>query len=696
MALALVAWVLAGHCLAAPGDSPVRVALAKVERALDQEPDRTGLRVHWALDRLEGELSRAAPPRREDLLAILTRLDEATSSSDQGELVALRDAVQAWQVRLAGPSPLAEEARARADEFRPLGQADLQAARQELQQTLDRLDSRLRKDGENGAAWKKHLRIDVLTGKMAEATPDQESLEALLERFQGDHVGLELIWFRDVCDALRRYVEVARILATPEMPGQYRDFMTQLAGALDQYANQPSEELATSIYGALVWLDDARQAPELVAAIRTAYQQPNLHVMLSEPFVTAGLEGPVERDEEIRDCILKTSIFGTGKVSGWIDAQLVPSTDIATIELLVKTTTISHTIGYNGPARIYSLGTTEILASKRLQLDANGLIGSPAASRARTRSTTLDIQTKRGSKLVERLAWKRAGKLKGRADAIAGQHAEKKANRRTDEEAADRLSDVNRRYEDKIRVPLRVRRLFPERLAFRSSDTRMEVDGLQARGVQLASAFPAPAITAEQPDMAVQIHESMIHNITADMFAGRTIRIEDLQDLAQDTLGRIPPALELDEDREPWGITFAKRRPVSVSFDDGLFRLVLRVERFYRGDEPVQGMNVSVSYRVQPVPGGFQAARQGDVEVFPPGFQPGSGRQIPPRLQAIRSVMMRRFSKVFPPAFDMAGFVPPGEWKDFGRLQPVQVTADDQWMVLAWRKADTSATASVR
>lgn len=688
MVVALLSLAAVAECRAAPGDAPVRAALARVERLLDRDPQGEGWRAYLALDQLEKEMGSPSPPDVDRLLPTLTRLEGKAPGLERVEFAALREAVRTWQGRVTGAGPLAELARQLADQYHPLTEADLQAAKAAFDEALERLTARLQRDGANGEAWSRYLQIDELRQALSATPPDLPTLEALLERYQGGHRGLELTWFRDVSDSLRRYIEVARVLSTPNMAEHYRGFMLQLADALEKYAAEPTEELAIAIQGALVWLDDASQSPSLVAAAREAYQKPNMHAEISAALVAAGLEGPVDREEDVRDCILDTAIFGTGDVTGWTNARLIPSDDVALIELFVDTTTISRTVGYNGPVRIYSLGRTTIHVLKRLQFDSDGVTALPAVSDARTRSRTLDIQTKRGSRLVEWLAWRRSRKLQGRANAIAAQHAEVKANNRADEEAAERVAETNERYEEKLRGPLRLRRLFPDQLQLSTTESTLQIDGLQAFGVQLGAAFPAPAITAERPDMALQVHESLVHNVTTDLFAGRTVRIEDLQDLAQDTLGRIPPELELDEDREPWGITFARQRPVSVSFDDGLATLVLRADRFYQDDEPVQGMDVSVTYRFVPTPTGFRAERQGEVEVYPPGFGPGSGRRVPARLQAIRSVMTRRFSKVFPPTAEMTGFTPPGEWEDFGHLRPVQVTPDDEWLAIAWRKAE--------
>ncbi len=157
-----------------------------------------------------------------------------------------------------------------------------------------------------------------------------------------------------------------------------------------------------------------------------------------------------------------------------------------------------------------------------------------------------------------------------------------------------------------------------------------------------------------------------------------------MQKAVTDTLGHLPDKMKGDEDGKPWGITFATRQPISVTFADGGYKIAIHGVRYYKGDDIHPGMNVSAAYKIEKAPGGFKAVRQGDIQVFPPDFVPG--KQIDARRQVIRKLLEKRFAKIFEPEIVGAGLELPGKWKAAGTLQPIQVVAHDGWLVIAWKR----------
>ena len=108
--------------------------------------------------------------------------------------------------------------------------------------------------------------------------------------------------------------------------------------------------------------------------------------------------------------------------------------------------------------------------------------------------------------------------------------------------------------------------------------------------------------------------------------------------MVSDLLGYVPPQLKPDEDREPWTIVFARQQPITVTFADGGFSFTLRGQQFFKGDKPYPGMNVTAAYKFAKANGVLQAVRQGELEVFPPNFVPGS-RQLNVPEQVIRTLL---------------------------------------------------------
>ena len=101
-------------------------------------------------------------------------------------------------------------------------------------------------------------------------------------------------------------------------------------------------------------------------------------------------------------------------------------------------------------------------------------------------------------------------------------------------------------------------------------------------------------------------------------------------------------------------------------------------------------MNVSAAYKIEKSPKGFKAVRQGEIEVIPPDFVPGSGQQLDAQRQIIRKLLKKRFAKVFEPEFLGKGLELSGKWKAAGKLMPIQVVCRDGWLVIAWSEPPPS------
>jgi hypothetical protein len=214
----------------------------------------------------------------------------------------------------------------------------------------------------------------------------------------------------------------------------------------------------------------------------------------------------------------------------------------------------------------------------------------------------------------------------------------------------------------------------------------MRIVGLQAGNSRLAAPDAMPAVV-EVADMSLCVHESMINNMAADALSGKTIYEEELQAAVLEMFGRLPERMKGDEDGVPWGITFANKQPISVSFADDAFTITLRGAKYYKGAEGHPGMNVSATYKIAKTEQGFKAVRQGDLEVLPPDFVPGSGAKVDARRQIIRTLLMKRFTKVFESELIGEGLILPGKWEAAGKLVPVQLVCQKGWLVIAWKRS---------
>ncbi len=570
-------------------------------------------------------------------------------------------------------------------QFRPLSEGDVFRAQARLKHVVDQLQNRLADDGDNGRAWADYLKLNELQAQLRLAQVDPDALEAIYRQFNAGHYGLNRSCFMDVREALLQAIQVVRATKTPELDKAYTKYISALTEYLASYVKGPNTEQAVRIGEAIGWLEGIGQAPNLIAAVREELARPNLFVAVSERLVVAGIEDPVDETAPVRDVILGTDLYGTGRSVGNISASLAPNSSHAVFDITYLGVTNTRNTGYNGPVVIFSKGTTGIGARKRLWLNESGLHAHPARANATTRSDICDIQPQRGGRMVERIAWRKAMEQKHLAEVIASRHATARASRQVDDRADTMIKDVNRGFEHKFRRPTMERNLFPSKLRFTSSEDALRVVWLQATPAQLAApAGPPPAV--KDADFTVRVHESMINNAAQTTLAGLTISDDEFRMAVVELLGRLPEKLDAIPGEEPWGVSFDRAQPIEVHFADGGFQVTIRGRRYFKSGQPHPGMDISASYKFVHDASGFRAVRQGEVEVVPPGL--GDDQRVGTRYQIIRTLLVRRFASIFETELRFENLALPGKWSSLNAMSMVQLESNDGWLTVAWKLSE--------
>jgi len=595
----------------------------------------------------------------------------------------------------AGPSPqqLAATVRAAKDQFRPLAEADARQALARLTAAVGELDARLGIAGQTGEDWRKYLLWDKLQAQLQRPQPQTEVLGAVFGRFAAGHEGLELKWFVRVRQALQQYIELSGAVGNAGVKDAYADRLERLAKQLESWAAQPSTEAMAQIAESLAWLDNARQAPELVQAVRACFDRPNFHAVIGKDVVAAGVAGPVDETEPVSDVILGTCVQGTGRTVGQTESRLVPHPACGVFDAVLLATNHGSTVGSHPPVCIYSCDTSLIGACKRFWMDEAGVHAFPAVSRVDTSSTISDIRDMKGRQMVEKIAWRKACKQEAEADAIASMHAQQRVNRRIDDEAAPALEKANTDYEAKVRRPLGERLAFPRRLGFSTTADGIVSIGWQSGPDQLAAPSDAPELRVPS-ELSVRIHESAVNNLAATVLGGMALREAMFQRTVIDLAGHIPEQLKDEKDEEPWTICFDRRRPISVSFAQDTLSVTIRGLKYFKGQEGYPGMNVTVAYKLVKEGPGFKAVRQGDFQILPPDFVPGTSK-LSARQVAIARILQRKLGKALEKEIVPQGFTLEGRWTTAGKFMPVELSTRDGWLVIGWRRvAAPPATAA--
>ena len=197
-------------------------------------------------------------------------------------------------------------------------------------------------------------------------------------------------------------------------------------------------------------------------------------------------------------------------------------------------------------------------ADKRFWLDETGLHAHPAQAAAQTHSTINNIVSIKGRKFVEKIAWRRAGKQLGQAEAIASEHAASRLGARVDAEADPLIQKANEQFEAKARKPLDERRAFPARIEFRHAGLGLGDSRHAGPGIAVGRALGPAGV--DPPGRCFRPHPRV-----GDQQPGRdrlhrhaTERRHGAAGLAG-TAGTPARTTQADENQEPFTIVFPAR-----------------------------------------------------------------------------------------------------------------------------------------
>ncbi len=563
--------------------------------------------------------------------------------------------------------------------FAPIAAQDVAAAKTELAASVADLDALLlRSLPEYDAGWRKFLRWDDLKTQLRAEGPDTKTAEAVLDKLSANAVGLETPRFARVRHALRNYLNLATAAADAKLPETYGTQVTDLAAKLESYDKTGAGDDALAINRTLGFLRRGQQAPKLADAIQQKYGKPNVIGTVSQHFLAAAIEDDIDQTQPVNDIILGTSLYGTAHMTGRTRVSLQPNEEAAQFEINLTGQALSSNVGYNGPVTIHSTGATSISGRKSLYMNDRGLTDSPAAASCATNSNIYSIAAKCG--LIEKIAWKKAGKQQGQAEVIASQHAAVRVQGQMDEQAATLIANANRDYEAKLRAPLARRDGLPRSLRFRSQPDKIQVISLQQSSTQLGAPNDPPAPKAAY-DLTVQAHESGVVNYGEAILGGVTLTDERLEKIIlEDLKGEVPDELKITPDKDPWSITFTNEVPVRAVFGEDTVSLAIRGRKFTRGEQAInEPIEISALYKIEKTETGTRLTRQGDVAVKFLNRERLGAPQI-----AFKTFLTRKFEAMFKAEIASEGIVLSGQLAKAGTLRIQEITTGKGWAVLGW------------
>jgi hypothetical protein len=362
-------------------------------------------------------------------------------------------------------------------------------------------------------------------------------------------------------------------------------------------------------------------------------------------------------------------------------------------QLSFQATNLANTRSTKGPVTVCSEGLTELSAQKRIYIDDERVWADPtiASASTQTRLTGIGIKSRFGKNFIRRVASKKVSQLKPKIEAISERRAQERVRREFESETAEAIGQASQDYEHKFRRPLKARGWYPELLRMSTTNEELTVVGRKALRDQIA-AFTDPPKADNDTILSVRVHETLVNNASEITLAGRTITQEFVEEQLKERDGELPESLTSDPDQPPWSITFAKRKPVEINSKDGSFKLTIRGSRYTSGDRSFPAMDIWVAYKIESAADKIRLVRDGEVQIYPPGFVPGGDKKLSVSETSLRRILQKRFGKVFKEIVDIEPLELPDQLAAAGPLPMEQLEArKDGWMAIGWRKKDKSS-----
>ena len=584
---------------------------------------------------------------------------------------------------------LSADAAGSKDRFAPPGDGLLDTAASGLRQALVPLDALLARS-ESGGDWKTYLDWPALQAQAASGqAADPTVLRNLEERLAATETGLDMPDFVRVRKAVTRYAEAADA-ARGNGAARFAQRLQSLAAALDSAASTGSAESLAPVPQLLERLTEAGQAADLVRGVRESNGRPNIMLEVHENLFAEAVNRPIDQDMPINEVVLGTRIRGSGHTTGNVRVDFVPSADRAAFDLVLCARNVSATRGGKGPVTVHTRGITDLDARRRIFLSEHDVSASPVQASADTQTaiTGIAVSSRFGKGLIRKIASRKIAETKPRAEAVAESRARDRLRQQFAQETEPALAQFRGQFESRVRGPLVKQGLYPEMFHMNSTDSALVVTARKSLASQLAAAsFPPPA--AADNLLTARIHESAVNNILEQKFGGRILTQADVDRAAAELKAKMPDSLGSDADQPPWQVTFAKTRPITLSVADGRAKLMVRGDKFVSGEREFPGMDIWATYAVGQAPQGIVLVREGDVQIYPPGFKPGSGEKLTPAETSLRRILQRRFDKLLKSVVEIPDLPLEGELAAAGPLPLNElVTRKDGWIVAGWRKRD--------
>ncbi|MCL2709507.1 MAG: hypothetical protein FWE95_01385 [Planctomycetaceae bacterium] len=568
---------------------------------------------------------------------------------------------------------------------RKITENDLNRCQRLLLDAVNDLQRQLPREFDRATAndWSTTFKLAELRATLGQRTPNPEILEAVQAAFLTDKEGIHWMMFDGLRTALRRYQTIALMLEEDRYERRLTSVCDNLVGYIETYSEGRSPLYFVTLSNAAMWLEDISlfdtRAARLAELTRSACSGVNVRLQVGNDFVAAGFVQDIEQEMDIDEVILGTKVIGSGTLSGTSSAELVASTNRATIKVIADAMLETLTEGTQRMVTLNNHTTGTLRGEKQILFAAEGITTAPARSRANLDAQLSDVQIN-ARPLVQRIARNQIEPRSADSIAEASRRAERQMNAQMNELIDSNIAQLNEKYQ-RIRTAAIKAGLFPR--VWNLSSTTEEIDWsiLLGNNYQPSAPNPAPAMSPTN-GLAVQVHQSSLNNMLTILLAGRFIDEERFAERIGEFLDEVPEFLQPKADETPARVSFDGTMPVDVMFVDNKIRVVVRLTDIQVMNNAGRSFTITVEYQVK-MENGVVVLEQTTAEAFPTGFRPDGGVSLSAAQTVIRSYLMRRL-EVLPKRQEAKALDLGGEWSGKGQLIPQFASTEKGWLTFVW------------
>jgi hypothetical protein len=426
----------------------------------------------------------------------------------------------------------------------------------------------------------------------------------------------------------------------------------------------------------------------LLSATAVAAAEPNVLAEVNRDFVNAIAGQATVKPECVYDRERRTVVTGSGISSTRVTVEFAPNSEYAQAYLCLDGTMQARMVARQGKVDVCTDGEVHFQGKKCICLDGCDLRWGCATVKACPRLEFLGAST--SFCLIDPAVRRLATRVYFRKEDESHEKFAKKTERRVTEQF-DRESEVelvkqSKAYREDLLGGLDKNKIRPQELRFATTVESLMVRA-RLEGPSPSNWAPTPLVQG-RPDISVRLHQSLLNNAAATIFAGKTKNGGELEKDVNNLLAPLGKKVEIDpEDREAFTVTFAQGLPIETTFAGGKIKFTIRTNGFVAGERVVSDPFLIESlYDFRRVGTGLELERKADVDVAPPDVAAGT-REPSAREQTLSVVLRKRFNKLLPQKITIEKIELGGGMKKIGNLDPIQADSDNGWLTLGLERA---------